>query len=119
MTGTNSRSLRIEFVPAANPGDEWEFNDPAFSFGELLAAALRYRVKILDESCPHEDWDEYVICAMELYAPRWKSAGTLMEMPTWRYGIRCLRGTGELAWFTEEEIVKTEHAHLISFEPEF
>ena len=119
MTGTNSRSLRIEFVPAVNPGDEWEFNDPAFSFGELLAAALRYRVKILDESCPHEDWDEYVICAMELYAPRWKSAGTLMEMPTWRYGIRCPRGTGELAWFSEEEIVKTEHAHLISFEPEF
>lgn len=111
MSATNSRSLSIEFVPAVHPGDEWEFNDPAFSFGDC--------VKILDESCPHEEWDEFVICAMELYAPRWKSPGTLMEMPQWRYGIRCPRGTGELAWFSEEEIVKTEHAHLISFEPEF
>lgn len=99
MTVANTKTLHIEFVPAVHESDEWEFNDPVFKFGDLI--------KIIDESCPHEDWDEFVICAMELYAPRWKSAGTLMEMPQWRYGIRCLRGTGELIWFTEDEIVKS------------
>jgi hypothetical protein len=111
MTAKSAKTLRIEFALAVHPSDEWEFNDPAFSFGD--------RIKIIDESCPHKDWDEFVICAMELYAPRWKSPGTLMEMPQWRYGVRCPRGTGELVWFAEDEIVKTEHAYLISFEPEF
>lgn len=106
-----SRSIRVEFVLTIDPSDQFEYCDPTFKFGD--------KVKILDESCPHDDWEEYTVYAMELYAPRWRDTDTMMEAPQWRYGVRCARGTGELIWFTDNEIVQSNQSHLISFEMEF
>ena len=112
LTTTQTQTITIEFIPEVHPSDEWTaYHNPAFKFGEL--------VKIIDESCPHQEWDEYRICALELYEPRWKNTGTLMLAPEWRYGLREPRGTGELIWFIEQEIVKSSQAHLINFDTEF
>ena len=112
LNTAQTKTITIEFIPEVHPSDEWTaYHNPAFKLGEL--------VKIIDESCPHQEWDEYRICALELYEPRWQNTGALMQAPEWRYGLRSPRGTGELIWFIEQEIVKSNQADLINFNTEF
>ena len=106
------KPVRIQFTPSLRDPDDWLANfEPAFKFWDI--------VKVIDECEPnHEEWAEFRVVAMELYSPCW-SSGSLMDTPEWRYGLRSRRGTSEMFWVTEDEIVLSKDAHRIEFKGEF
>jgi hypothetical protein len=87
--------------------DDWEEAfDPAFAIGS--------KIQVIDRDLPHTEWEEYKITALELIEDEEPN-----QAPRWVYGVRCQRGTRELMWFEEAEIVSSSLAHLINFDLEF
>jgi hypothetical protein len=97
--------IRIEFTPRTHHLDDYAIPQPAFTFCEEVAIAEQYDNCVQNNINPIDELDTFRICALELVEARSK-CGILTDAPHWRYGIRYARGTRELTWFEEDELVQ-------------
>ena len=95
-----NRTIIIEcsIEVAADLDDEWITPEPAYSIGQI--------VWIITPSLPHTDWEQKRIFGIELYAPRWEH-GSLITEPVWYFGVKGLRGRGDICWLSEDKITQT------------
>ena len=94
--------ITIEFKPEVHYLDDYSYPQPQFVFKQEVA--ILKRVPLGDTPNPLEEVDFYPIRAMEL-VERKLSNGRLAEAPYWLYGLRSNKGTRELMWFSEEELI--------------
>jgi hypothetical protein len=100
--------VRIEFSPTIHPSDNYGVSEPAFTFCEEVAIAEQLSHCVANNIDFGDGLDTFRICALELYEHRSRN-GVLTERPRWLYGIRYFRGTRELTWFEEDELVRPIH----------
>jgi hypothetical protein len=97
--------IRIEFAPRMHHLDDYAIPEPAFTFCEEVAVREQYDYCLQNNIDCSEELDVFRICALELVESRSKG-GVLTDAPHWLYGIRYARGTRELIWFEEDELVR-------------
>ena len=96
--------ITIEFKPEVHYLDDYSYPQPKFIFQEEVA--ILKELTFVDAPNPLEEVDFYPIRAMEL-VERKLSNGRLAEAPYWLYGLRSTKGTRELMWFSEDELIRT------------
>jgi hypothetical protein len=97
--------IQIEFTPRTHRLDDYAVPEPAFTFCEEVALGAQYDYCLEQNLDLSEELDTFYICALELVECRSQN-GVLTDKPYWCYGIRKVRGTRELLWFEEDELVR-------------
>ncbi len=97
--------ITIEFTPEVQPMDDYSYPQPQFVFKEEVALVKQVNYCQQNKIALSEEViDFYPITAMEL-VERKLSNGRLAEAPYWLYGLRSHKGTRELMWFSEDELI--------------
>lgn len=96
--------IEISFTPTYWD-DIYEYDNPKFTLAQSVVIAQQW-----DYCCEHgidfhEEHEVYRICALELVEPTSRHSNGLTEAPYWMFGIRGTRGTKELIWFSEDELL--------------
>ncbi len=94
--------ITIEFKPEIHYLDDYSYPQPKFIFQEEVAILKGFALG--DTPNALEEVNFYPIRAMEL-VERKLSNGRLAEAPYWLYGLRSTKGTRELMWFSEDELI--------------
>ncbi|HAC65110.1 MAG TPA: hypothetical protein DCF68_16665 [Cyanothece sp. UBA12306] len=101
--------ILIEFTPRF-PNYDFAYSSPDFVFAQFVL--LRAELAICQSN--NLDWKEecevYRICALELVEPARIGSKKLADFPYWMYGIRGTKGTSELVWFSEFELISRQKA---------
>ena len=103
------RLITIEFTPNVT-NDEYLVKQPEFVFGDTVIIKEQWDNCFLNQ-LDTEGLDTFTVCAMELIEPK-NPSGQLIDHPFWQYGLRCLSGTRELIWFSENELVRKASSDL-------
>ncbi len=97
--------ITIEFTPEVHPMDDYSYPQPQFVFLEKIALAKQVKYCQQNKIAWSEEvLDFYPIKAIELVETK-LSNGRLAEAPYWLYGLRSNKGTHELMWFSEDELI--------------
>ena len=97
--------ITIEFKPEVHYLDDYSYPQPQFVFLEEVALTKQVNYCQQNKIALSEEVIEfYPIRAMEL-VERKLSNGRLAEAPYWLYGLRSNKGTRELMWFSEDELI--------------
>ncbi len=107
--------IQFDFIPQF-PYDQYGYSPPKFVFSEQVILAFQWHQCQDNQDNFFEEHEVYRICALELdeYSLTGK---TLYEAPSWKYGIRGTRGTRELIWFEESDLISL--AEINSEDQEF
>ena len=98
-----SERIQFDFSPRF-PHDQYGYSPPKYVFSEPVILVSQWQ-ECLDNQYDFFDvYDVYHICALELIEYT-LTGDRLYEAPYWKYGIRGTRGTKELIWFEENELV--------------
>ena len=106
--------IQFDFIPRF-PHDQYAYNPPKYVFCEQVIL-ISQREECQEHQYDFLDiYDVYHICALELveYSLTRKS---LYEAPSWKYGIRGTKGTKELVWFEEDELISLKEINSESQE---
>ncbi len=95
--------IQFDFIPQF-PSDQYGYSNPRFVYCEEVVLASQWLFCQEQQYNFFDEHEVYRICALELeeYSLTGK---TLYEAPSWKYGIRGTRGTRELIWFEESELI--------------
>ena len=107
--------IQLDFIPQF-PYDKYGYSNPRFIYCEEVVLASQWHQCQDNQYNFFDEHEVYRICALELeeYSLTGK---TLYEPPSWKYGIRGTRGTRELIWFEEDELISL--AEINSEDQEF
>ena len=95
--------ITIEFTPNVTD-DEYLVKQPGFVFGDIVIIKQQWEHCFLN-GLDTDGLDSFTISAMELVEPK-NELGQIIDYPYWNYGIRCIDGTKEMTWFTQNELVR-------------
>ena len=84
--------------------DEYLVEQPGFVFGDIVIIKQQWEHCFLNR-LDTDGLDLFTISAMELVEPK-NQSGQMIDHPFWNYGIRCIDGTKEMMWFTQNELVR-------------
>ncbi|MEL4896114.1 hypothetical protein [Crocosphaera sp. Alani8] len=95
--------IQFDFIPQF-PYDQYGYNPPKFVYCEQVILVEEWLFCQEQQYNFFDEHEVYRICALEIeeYSLTGK---TLYEAPSWKYGIRGTRGTRELIWFEEDELI--------------
>ncbi|MGB5769429.1 MAG: hypothetical protein WBM32_06100 [Crocosphaera sp.] len=99
-------------VKKSFPNDLYEYPEPDFCVGSKVVITDEWNyceengIDFLEES------EIYKISAIELIEPTFRSGRGLSEPAYWMYGIRGTKGTYELVWFREDELLSREELSI-------
>ncbi len=95
--------IQFDFEPRF-PHDQYGCSPPKYVYSEPVILVSQWQ-ECLDNQYDFFDvYDVSHICALELFEYT-MTGDRLYEAPSWKYGIRGTRGTKELIWFEEDELV--------------
>ena len=107
--------IKFDFIPQF-PFDKYGYSDPKYVFCEEVVLASHWHECQDNQYDFFDEHEVYRICALELIEYSMTSE-QLYEPPSWKYGIRGTRGTRELIWFQEDELISL--AEINSEDQEF
>ena len=103
------RLITIEFTPNVT-NDEYLIEQPEFVFGDTVIIKEQWSHCFLNQ-LDTEGLDTFTVCAIELVEPK-NNLEQPSDHPYWQYGLRCIDGTKELIWFSENELVRKASSDL-------
>lgn len=106
--------LSFTFTPTF-PYDDYAYSEPRFVFCQQVILAKQWEHCQKNQLDFNDECQVYRICAMELVELS-LTGKDLYQPPHWRYGIRGIRGTKELRWFSEDDLISLRE---IGIEDEF
>ena len=95
--------IQFDFIPRF-PYDQYPYSEPKYVYCEEVLLASQWLECQENQDDFFDIYETYHICALELIEYTMTS-DRLYEAPSWRYGIRGTRGTKELIWFDESELL--------------
>ena len=95
--------IHISFTPTF-PNDEYAYCPPRFVYCEQVVLAHQWEHCFQHQLDFESECPIYRVAAMELVEVS-LTRTHLYEAPHWRYGIREAKGTRELRWFSEDELM--------------
>ena len=106
--------IQFDFIPRF-PHDQYAYSPPKYVFCEQIILISQWEECQENQYDFFDIYDVYHICALELveYSLTRKS---LYEAPSWKYGIRGTKGTKELVWFEEDELISLKEINSESQE---
>lgn len=106
--------IQFDFIPRF-PYDQYGYSNPKFVYCEEVILVSQWLECQENQDDFFDEHEVYHICALELeeYTLTGK---TLYEAPSWKYGIRGTRGTRELIWFEEDELISLAEINSANLE---
>ncbi len=107
--------IKFDFVPRF-PYDQYAYSEPRYVYCEKVVLASQWQESQKNQYDFFDIYETYHISALELIEYT-MGGDRLYEAPSWKYGIRGTRGTKELIWFEEDELISL--AEINSEDQEF
>ena len=95
--------IQFDFSPRF-PHDQYAYNPPKYVFCEQVILISQWLECQENQYDFFDIYETYHISALELIEYT-MTGDRLYSAPSWKYGIRGTRGTKELIWFEENELV--------------
>lgn len=95
--------IQFDFSPRF-PYDQYPYSEPKYVYCEEVVLASQWHQCQDNQYNFFDEHEVYRICALELIEYS-MTGDRLYEPPSWKYGIRGTRGTRELIWFEESELI--------------
>jgi hypothetical protein len=106
--------IQFDFEPRF-PHDQYGYSEPKYVFCEQVILVTQWQECQDNQYDFFDIYETYHICALELeeYSLTGKK---LYEAPSWKYGIRGTKGTKELVWFEEDELISINEINSVDQE---